>query len=348
MPLRIAFLWGLALSALPFISTAGADDLPARPEMMFADVSRVGRPFAKDPAVVQFGGRYLLYFSLPPYADRSKGEGWSVGIAESDDLTGWRKVGELVGGEGPEAKGLAAPEAIVLEGRVHLFYQTYGNGPKDAICHAVSDDGVKFERDPSNPIFRPTGDWTVGRAIDAEVFPFRGKLLLYFATRDPAMKTQMLGVAEADLESDFSRGEWTQLGDGPILKPELPWERKCIEAASVCEHSGRLYMFYAGAYNNQPQQIGCAASRDGVHWTRLSDEPLLPCGAAGEWNASESGHPGVFFDGPRGYLFFQGNNDGGKTWYLSKMDLRFDGPLPYLVRPRDGREFRLKDPRTPE
>jgi len=323
---------------------------PVRPQMMFSDSSRLGRPCAKDPAVVKFDGKYWMYFSLPPHADRSKGTGWQAGVAVSDDLIEWKKAGEIIGEPGgPEAKGLAAPEAIVLDGKVHLFYQTYGNGPKDAICHAVSEDGIHFKRNPTNPIFRPTGDWTVGRAIDAEVFPFEGKLLLYVATRDPAMKIQMLGVAAADLGSDYGRDAWTQLVDAPILKPELPWEQECIEAATLCEHDGLLYMFYAGAYNNKPQQIGVAASRDGVKWTRMSDQPLLPRGAPDEWNHSESGHPGVFVDDDgRGYLFFQGNNDRGKTWFLSKMNLHFDGPYPYLVRPRDGHEFRLKNPRLPE
>lgn len=346
MLFRVILLTCLVLPAGTLV--AGAE--PERLQMMFSDTSRLGRPCAKDPAVVRFGGRYWMYFSLPPHADRSKGTGWSAGIARSDDLIEWEKVGEIVGEPGgPEAKGLAAPEAIVLDGKVHLFYQTYGNGPKDAICHAVSDDGIHFRRNPSNPVFHPAGDWTVGRAIDAEVYPFQGKLFLYVATRDPAMKIQMLGVAAADLKSDYGRDSWKQLVDAPILKPELPWEQECIEAATVCEHEGLLYMFYAGAYNNKPQQIGVAASRDGVHWTRMSDEPLLPSGLPGEWNHSESGHPGVFIDDDgRGYLFFQGNNDGGKTWFLSKMNLMFDGPLPYLVRPRDGREFRLASPRLPE
>ena len=37
------------------------------------------------------------------------------------------------------------------------------------------------------------------------------------------MKTQMIGVAAAPLDSDFSRGTWTQLNqDGPILRPTVP------------------------------------------------------------------------------------------------------------------------------
>ena len=100
-----------------------------------------------------------------------------------------------------------------------------------------------------------------------------------------------------------------------MLKPELPWERDCIEAASVINKNGELFMFYAGGYNNAPQQIGVAKSTDGQHWTRLSDQPFLPNGKPGDWNLSESGHPHIFAN-PEGddYLFFQGNNDNGKTW----------------------------------
>jgi len=139
-------------------------------------------------------------------------------------------------------------------------------------------------------------------------------------------------VAAAPLKSDFGRERWTQLNlDGPILEPELPWEGCCIEAAAMARHDGRLYMFYAGSYNNAPQQVGVAASDDGVHFARLFDEPLLPAGPPGSWNSSESGHPFLFQDDDgRDYLFYQGNNDKGRTWYLSVVPIDWqDGkPVP--------------------
>ena len=163
---------------------------------MFGDTSRTGVPFSKDPHVVNFGGRYLMYFSIPPQKG-DKTAGWNIGIAESKDLTNWTKVGEITPapGEEYEKNGLCAPGALVRDGQVHLFYQTYGNGRKDAVCHAVSDDGINFQRDPTNPIFSPTGDWTCGRAIDAEVCEFKGRYFLYFATRDKDYKIQQIGVA---------------------------------------------------------------------------------------------------------------------------------------------------------
>jgi sucrose-6-phosphate hydrolase SacC (GH32 family) len=301
--------------------------------MHWADPSRLGRPYSKDPSVIRFRGRYLLYYSMPTQDTNGALSAWAVGVAESRNLTAWRKVAEILPEQDCERKGLAAPCAKVIGGRVHLFYQTYGNGPADAICHAVSDDGLRFTRDPSNPVFHPTGAWTAGRAIDAEIVEFKNRWFLYAATRDPAMKIQMLTGAVAERSAGFSRTAWRQLIDASILKPELPWEQDCIEAPSCLVRDGAMYMFYAGAYNNAPQQIGCARSRDGIHFERLFREPLLPCGQPGSWNSSESGHPGVFLDDDgQTYLFFQGNSDKGRTWYLSFVKIGWRNGLPFIQK----------------
>lgn len=304
------------------------------PKMMFGDTSRIGVPFAKDPFVIQFQGKYLMYYSIPPYKDKTNPvQGWGLGIAESKDLNSWKKIGEVTPDGEYEKKGLAAPCAIIKDNQVHLFYQTYGNGPKDAICHAVSTDGIHFSRNATNPVFHPTGDWNCGRAIDAEVFKFRGKYFLYFATRDPDYKIQIQGVASAPENTNFNRDQWTQLTDAPILKPQYPWEGACIEAAALVQQGDLLYMFYAGAYNNNPQQIGVAKSSDGVKWERLSNKPFLTNGDPGEWNYSESGHPHLFKDANgRTYLFYQGNNDNGKSWYISNIEVKWNKKGPFLKK----------------
>ena len=303
------------------------------PEMMFGDTSRTGSPFSKDPHVIFFKDRYLMYYSIPSYRDlKSQVNGWGIGIAESIDLVKWKKIGEITPAAEYENKGLCAPCALVIEDKVHLFYQTYGNGKNDAICHASSDDGMHFTRNETNPVFRPDGNWNCGRAIDAEVTSFKGNYYLFYATRDPDYKIQMQGVAIAPGTSDFKRQDWKNLSvESPILKPELPWEKDCIEGASVIKKKGKLFMFYAGAYNNAPQQVGVAVSTDAVHWKRLSDKPFLANGKPGDWNSSESGHPHIFRDTDgRTWLFFQGNNDNGKTWYISKIEVKWNRRGPYI------------------
>ena len=300
---------------------------------MYADPTRNGKPFAKDPHVIFFNRYYLMYYSIPPFENNTNlVKGWGIGIARSENLIDWERIGEIIPSQECDAKGLCAPCARVIDGKVHLFYQTYGNGKEDAICHAVSPDGIYFDKNPANPVFKPSGTWTCGRAIDAEVFRFGDNFFLYYATRDPEFKIQMLGVAVAGIGTDFGAEQWNNLSaDRPILAPEYPWEGECIEGASVIQYNGKLYMFYAGAYNNWPQQIGVAVSDDGVQWTRLSTEPFLRNGAEGEWNQSESGHPHIF-EAPDGrtFLFFQGNNNKGKSWYISNIEVFWNEDGPYI------------------
>ena len=37
----------------------------AQKQMMYGDTSRIGIPFSKDPHVVEFQGKYLMYYSIP-------------------------------------------------------------------------------------------------------------------------------------------------------------------------------------------------------------------------------------------------------------------------------------------
>jgi hypothetical protein len=67
------------------------------PRMMFGDTSRTGSPFSKDPHVISFGGRYLMYYSIQPYRNKNiPVQGWGIGIAESNNLIKWNKKGPYI------------------------------------------------------------------------------------------------------------------------------------------------------------------------------------------------------------------------------------------------------------
>lgn len=66
------------------------------PKMYFSDSTDTGIPLAKDPVVIKFGGRYLMYYFRKAYNDGSNGMlGWNIGIAQSNDLYHWKKNGEI-------------------------------------------------------------------------------------------------------------------------------------------------------------------------------------------------------------------------------------------------------------
>lgn len=313
-------------------SVTPADFAPlAAPEMKFPDARTQGLEQwvpnkAKDPSVVWFRDRYLLYFSIFPTKETPVDCCLAIGIAESQDLVHWKLAGVVTPLTEFDRKGCGAPCARVWDDQVHLFYQSYGNGAKDAILYATSKDGLHFTPHPENPIFSPAGDWTNGRAIDADFFEFKGKCFLYAATRDPSGKIQKIVVATAENRNELGRSHWKQAADFAILEPELPWETNCIEAPTLIEHQGRAYLFYAGGFNNDPQHVGVAVSDDGIHFRRLWNVPFITNGPEGQWNHSESGHPGIF-RAPDGqlHLFFQGNATHGSTWFLSKVKIGWRG-----------------------
>ena len=298
--------------------------------MLFTNTEH--RNFAKDPAVVHYHGCYYLYHSV--FFDDGGEDSLGISIATSTDLEHWTIAGDIPHTQPCECHGTGAPAAIVLDDVIHLFYQTYGNLQKDAICHATSTDGLHFVKDETNPIWSPTNDWCCGRAIDADIVVFHGKLYMYFATRDHAYQVQKLGGCVADLDSGFGRGAWTQLVNQSILAPEMEWEQICIEAPATIENNGQLFLFYGGAYNCKPQQIGVAISDDGVLFRRIWNTPFMGPGPKDAFNACESGHPYAFRDDDgRAYLFYQGSPDFGKTWYLSKVEIAFNEKNePYLVK----------------
>lgn len=94
-----------------------------KPKMLFGDKSRKGVPFSKDPHVVEFQNKYLLYYSVPPSKDKSRGpQGWGIGIAQSTNLYDWKPVGYMTPQAEYEKKELCAPCALVKNNQVHLFY----------------------------------------------------------------------------------------------------------------------------------------------------------------------------------------------------------------------------------
>jgi hypothetical protein len=161
---------------------------------------------------------------------------------------------------------------------------------------------------------------------------YKDKLFLYFATRDHSAQIQKIGVASAEIGSNFSRNCWKQEVAQEILSPEFKWEGECIEAPAAFTWNDKVYMFYGGAYNCSPQQIGLAVSKDGIHFDKACNQPILRCGEKGDWNESESGHPYVFIDDTKMYLFYQGSPDGGERWYLSKCEFEMVNDLPKIIQ----------------
>lgn len=310
--------------------------LPPAGLMLYSDeVNRSkdgSAPYAKDPTVIRMGERYLMYYSATIVVNGK----WCLGqaaIAESTDLVHWKRIGNLKVDGWKSVWGWVAPCVKKFDGKVHLFGQARQctkAAPEwlSNIRHAVSDDGIRFRLVQPWPeaVFVPDNKWCGKQGIDAEVYRAGDRLMLMYASRAGHPKgMNKLGMAWAPYDSDWGPDKWTELTvEKPFFEPQRKWEMRCIEGPTVVEHDGIYYMFYAGAFNHERQQIGLAWSADGEHFTRWSDDPVLPHGPEGAWNAWESGHPGVFKDDDgQIYLFYQGKATQNGAYYLSCLKVEF-------------------------
>jgi predicted GH43/DUF377 family glycosyl hydrolase len=296
--------------------------------MVYEDASR-GFRCAEDPEVVRFRDRWFLYYTLAPGSGVRRLP-WHIGIAVSDDLERFEKVGELTPADLGVQNGVCPGSLIVLDGTLHLFYFSYGSGANDSVHLATSDDGLAFTPHPRNPAFRALGEWNCGRAISPHVVRVGDRLRMYVCTRDPEMSRQSIVVAEAPLRSGFGPGSWTQLGWGEAFGPEEGWEHESTESPSVIERDGAWYMFYGGGYWTRPQQVGCARSADGIRWVRLGG-PLLPYRTGVDGAPLERASPSVFRDAAgQDHLVVQESADRGQNWRVVSFPIDWQGGVPVL------------------
>ncbi|MCC8065790.1 MAG: GH32 C-terminal domain-containing protein [Clostridiales bacterium] len=124
-------------------------------KMSFADSTGDAIPFYHE-------GKYHI-FSLTPapgttvYPARLRTT-WSHSVSE--DLVHWTELPTaLYPGEGlePDASGVWTGGVVYGEGKYHIFYTGYCLEAEyqQTICHATSDDGITWEKDPANPVITP-------------------------------------------------------------------------------------------------------------------------------------------------------------------------------------------------
>ncbi|MEK7628064.1 MAG: hypothetical protein AAB421_01435 [Patescibacteria group bacterium] len=132
------------------------------------------------------------------------------------------------------------PGAVLVDGKVHLFYRAVGMGGRSVIGHAVSNDGLHFTRhtDPAyaphtrdegvripkskkNHLFRSPTPYGVDGAEDPRVTALEGDIHMLYAAfngyeqaRSAHVKASIHGLAENDLD-------WTE----PTLltRPPTRW-----------------------------------------------------------------------------------------------------------------------------
>lgn len=183
-----------------------------------------------------------------------------------DDLVRWRPdPPEPVftgGGENAWDRKIRERGWIVLhEGTYHLLYTGYNDdlSPDRLLGHATSPDGIRWTRDPNNPIHRDGWVEDVCVVRQGDNFHMFAEGRGDIAHR--LTSTDLIHWAEQG-PLDIRRTDGEPISEGPRGTPTV-W----IEGPT-------WYLMY----ERSDLGVWLAKSADGQHWTNLRDDPVLPMG----------------------------------------------------------------------
>ncbi|MEH7383351.1 hypothetical protein V7138_23015 [Bacillus sp. JJ1533] len=99
--------------------------------------------------------------------------------------------------------------------------------------------------------------------------------------------------------------------DQPVLKPSAPWELQSLMCPTVIwDQEEEVYkMWYSGGGWFEPNAIGYATSKDGVNWTKYSDQPIFTAKEENIWERERVAGCQVIKDKDWYYMAYIGFED---------------------------------------
>ena len=219
------------------------------------------------------------------------------------------------------------PAVVQKDGIYHMWYTgQYKAGQPDGtshLFHAVSEDGIHFERTGKEPVFSAEEPWEK-KAVMCPCVLWNEARQVYrmWYSAGEQYDPNAMGYAES-----ADGLQWQRISREPVFAadPSSDWECHKVTACQVFEHEGWHWMFYIGFRNEDYAQIGVARSRDGVSgWERSPLNPIIAPDPEA-WDGEACYKPFVLFDGKQWMLWYNGRKGAVEQIGLATTEqLRFE------------------------
>jgi len=150
---------------------------------------------------------------------------------------------------------------LVEDGTSHLWYTGYNDdrSPSKFLGHATSPDGLRWTRDPANPVF--SGVWTEDMCVVRD----QGRYVMVAEGKDD--------IAHQLVSPD--RVRWTELGSLDVRKADgTPISPGPYGTPTLWVENGVWFLFY----ERGDLGVWLATSRDRKMWTNVQDTPVIALG----------------------------------------------------------------------
>jgi len=207
------------------------------------------------PSVIQTADGFAMWYT--GQTDTTS----AIGYATSPDGLRWTRAQAwpVLSAAMPwEKKSVMSPDVLYDPATRHfrLWYSAGDQYEPDAIGYATSWDGIHWDRDPADPIFRASGaeHWDGYKVTAVDVEPYgTGYAMFYIGFSD--MDHAQIGLAYSP---DGVR-DWARSSANPIIRPGnlWSWDADAVYKPAVLHASGRWELWYNGR-SGSVEQIGRA------------------------------------------------------------------------------------------
>lgn len=243
--------------------------------------------------------RHRMWFSWRPKH--------GIGYAESSDGLHWDVRDEPVlvppADVDPEAHRITRPYVLVEDDGLTMWYAQH-SAEQVAISRAVSEDGIEWTR--TGVVMQPERSWEKSAVMCPTVLRDDDRRYHLWYSGGDSYEPDAIGYA-----TSLDGIRWTRVRDEPVLRPGVAgsWESDRVAGAHVFRLSEWLYAAYIGFANDfEDSAIGIARSRDGVHWQRHAENPVLSRGGAGEFDSINVYKPFVVVAGDEWRMWFNASS----------------------------------------
>lgn len=286
------------------------------------------------PCIVKDGGRYFLFYCGGPSGPRTKEDlvRYQLGLAISEDGEKFVKQGHPLLPLGDRDDFHCTPAILrdangnlhKPDGQWHMLY--CGNRPDD-VEHATSRDGITWEKDPRNPIYK--------KAYAPVIIQADNELRMYFVHK-PGRRDNKPVPWEIHLATGPDIHSLKSHPANPMLQVSQSWEKANLFYPYVIREGKTWVMFYDAYWTGHPTArtstaMGMATSPDGLHWTKCDANPIITPTPDSKYDAIYTSSQSVIRDGDQYRLFYGGRIDMVHKYYSINQATR---PAP-LLRSQD-------------
>lgn len=196
---------------------------------------------------------------------------------------GWKKYeyNPILGGHA----GTVADRCIWKNDKgIYLMY--VGWRETQGIALSESKDGIHWSTPINSLPNNPKSKWEddVNRPI---VLQKDGLYHMWYTGQMAAVTNE--GHSYIGYANSKDGKNWKRMSDTPVLTPEAPWEKGAVMCPHVLwdEQEHLFKMWYSAGENWEPDGIGYATSKDGMHWVKRNDNPIFDRNTSNEWEKNK-------------------------------------------------------------